>query len=315
MDVSRRIHARPELGYEETFAHDLLTGVLEDDGLAVTRSARASDTAFEASAGVAGPTVAVVCEYDALPGIGHACGHNVIAAAGLGAGLAAAALADELGRPGRSSSAPRPRRAAAARSCMIDGGAFDGVDAALMVHPADVDLTGHGRHRHPPGARSTYLGRGRPRRRRPRPGPQRPRRRRPRLHERGRAAPAHRGRASGSTGSSPTAATSPTSSRRSPAPSGTCARRRSPASSRSRSGSWPAWRRAPPPPAARWSSPGPTRSTPTCVDNGRHRRAATGPTRDALGPHRVADPSPSARVVGQHRHGQRQLRGARPSTR
>src|SRR5690606_23325153 len=79
------------------FAHDLLTRILEDEGLAVDRGAYGLDTAFAARAGSDGPLVAVLCEYDALPGIGHACGHNVIAAAGLGAGLAAAALADELG--------------------------------------------------------------------------------------------------------------------------------------------------------------------------------------------------------------------------
>src|SRR4029453_13802640 len=95
--VSHRIHARPELGYEERYAHDLLTEVLEDAGLAVTRAARGVETAFGASGGAGGPLVACGCEYDPLPGIGHACGHNVIAAAGLGAGLAAAALADELG--------------------------------------------------------------------------------------------------------------------------------------------------------------------------------------------------------------------------
>jgi amidohydrolase len=139
VDVSRRIHARPELGYEETFAHDLLTGVLEDAGLAVTRSARGVDTAFEATAGSAGPTVAVVCEYDALPGIGHACGHNVIAAAGLGAGLAAAALADELG--GRVLVVGTPaEEGGGGKVRLIDGGTFAGVDAALMVHPADADL-------------------------------------------------------------------------------------------------------------------------------------------------------------------------------
>ncbi|MGH9113353.1 MAG: hypothetical protein ACRDZN_13825, partial [Acidimicrobiales bacterium] len=97
LDVSHQIHAHPELGYEERFAHDLLTRVLEQEGLAVTRSARGIGTAFEATAGATGPSVAIVCEYDALPGIGHACGHNVIAAAGLGAGLAVAALAAELG--------------------------------------------------------------------------------------------------------------------------------------------------------------------------------------------------------------------------
>jgi len=139
LDVSHRIHARPELGYEERFAHDLLTGVLEDAGLVVTRAARGVDTAFEASAGGSGPLVAVVCEYDALPGIGHACGHNVIAAAGLGAGLAAAALADELG--GRVLVVGTPaEEGGGGKVRLIDGGTFEGVDAALMVHPADADL-------------------------------------------------------------------------------------------------------------------------------------------------------------------------------
>jgi amidohydrolase len=140
LDVSRRIHAQPELGYEERFAHDLLTGVLEDAGLAVTREARGVETAFEARAGTGGPLVAVVCEYDALPGIGHACGHNVIAAAGLGAGLAAAALAGELG--GRVLVVGTPaEEGGGGKVRLIDGGTFEGVDAALMVHPADADLT------------------------------------------------------------------------------------------------------------------------------------------------------------------------------
>ena len=140
LDVSRRIHAQPELGYEEQFAHDLLTGVLEDAGLAVTRAARGVDTAFEARAGGIGPLVAVVCEYDALPGIGHACGHNVIAAAGLGAGLAAAALAEELGGQVLVVGTPA-EEGGGGKVRLIDGGTFKGVDAALMVHPADADLT------------------------------------------------------------------------------------------------------------------------------------------------------------------------------
>jgi amidohydrolase len=140
LDVSRRIHAQPELGYEEHFAHDLLTGVLEDAGLAVTRAARGVDTAFEARAGGIGPLVAVVCEYDALPGIGHACGHNVIAAAGLGAGLAAAALAEELGGQVLVVGTPA-EEGGGGKVRLIDGGTFKGVDAALMVHPADADLT------------------------------------------------------------------------------------------------------------------------------------------------------------------------------
>jgi len=139
VDVSRQIHARPELNFEEHFAHELLTGVLEDEGLDVIRSAHGVGTAFEATAGSSGPRVAVVCEYDALPGIGHACGHNVIAAAGLGAGLAAAALADELG--GRVVVVGSPaEEGGGGKVPFIDAGTFDGVDAALMVHPADADL-------------------------------------------------------------------------------------------------------------------------------------------------------------------------------
>ncbi len=140
VDVSRRIHARPELNYEEHFAHDLLAGELEDAGLDVTRSARGVGTAFEARAGGGdGPTVAVVCEYDALPGIGHGCGHNVIAAAGLGAGRAAAALADELG--GRLVVVGSPaEEGGGGKVRLLDGGAFAGIDAALMIHPADADL-------------------------------------------------------------------------------------------------------------------------------------------------------------------------------
>jgi amidohydrolase len=139
VDVSRRIHARPELLYEEHFAHDLLTEVLEREGLPVTRGARGIATAFEAHAGESGPTVAVLCEYDALPEVGHACGHNVIAAAGLGAGLAAAALADELG--GRVAILGTPaEEGGGGKVFLLDAGAFDGVEAALMVHPADADL-------------------------------------------------------------------------------------------------------------------------------------------------------------------------------
>src|SRR5438128_728302 len=77
LETSHRIHEHPELGYEEVFAHDLLTEVLTDEGLAVEPHAYGLDTAFAARAGSRGPTIAVCCEYDALPGIGHACGHNI----------------------------------------------------------------------------------------------------------------------------------------------------------------------------------------------------------------------------------------------
>ena len=93
LEVSHSLHANPELNFEEHHAHDTLTGVLEDQGLTVERGAYDMATAFESRVGADdGPTVAVLCEYDALPGIGHACGHNIIGAAGLGAGLAVASI-------------------------------------------------------------------------------------------------------------------------------------------------------------------------------------------------------------------------------
>lgn len=95
--ASHDIHAHPELNFEEHFAHELLTSMIEKSELPVTRKAYGLDTAFETKIGTRGLDVAVLCEYDALPGIGHACGHNVIAAAGLGAGLALAQVAEHAG--------------------------------------------------------------------------------------------------------------------------------------------------------------------------------------------------------------------------
>jgi amidohydrolase len=140
LSASHAIHEDPELGFEEAHAHRLLTDLLTDEGLDVERGAYGLDTAFMARAGTEGPTIAVLCEYDALPEIGHACGHNIIAAAGLGAGLAAAALADELG--GRVVIMGTPaEEGGGGKIRMADQGAFEGVDAAMMIHPADADLT------------------------------------------------------------------------------------------------------------------------------------------------------------------------------
>jgi amidohydrolase len=139
LDASHRIHEHPELAFTEHFAHALLTDAIEQAGLHVERGAYGLDTAFVATAGTSGPTIAVLCEYDALPGIGHACGHNIIAAAGLGAGLAAATLADEAGGRVRIMGTPAEENGGG-KVAMLDVGAFDGVDAALMVHPAGRDL-------------------------------------------------------------------------------------------------------------------------------------------------------------------------------
>ena len=141
IDISHQIHETPELCFEEHAAHDLLCDTLEAAGLDVERSAFGLDTAFVARAGRSGPEVAVICEYDALPEIGHACGHNVIAAAGLGAGLAAASMADKLG--GRVSVIGTPAEEGGGGKCyLLERGAFDGISAAMMVHPANHELTG-----------------------------------------------------------------------------------------------------------------------------------------------------------------------------
>ena len=138
--VARQIHRRPELLYEERFAADLLSGELEAAGVPVERGAYGLETAFAARVGEGdGPLVAILCEYDALPGIGHGCGHNLIAAAGLGAGLAAAAVASRAG--GRLLVLGTPaEEGGGGKVLLIERGAFDDVDAAMMVHPASEDL-------------------------------------------------------------------------------------------------------------------------------------------------------------------------------
>jgi amidohydrolase len=140
LDASHRIHAHPELGFEEHYAHDLLTSILVDAGLDTERGAYDVATAFRARGGSGpGPTVAILCEYDALPEIGHACGHNVIASAGLGAALAAASVVEAAG--GRLVVLGTPaEEGGGGKIVMARRGAFDGIDAALMVHPADADL-------------------------------------------------------------------------------------------------------------------------------------------------------------------------------
>lgn len=139
VDVSHQIHSKPELGFEEYFAHDLLTGHLEAAGFEVERHAAGLDTAFIASRGQ-GPAVGVICEFDALPEIGHGCGHNVIAASGLGAAVAAADFAAEAG--GRIVVIGSPaEEGGGGKITMAEHGAFEGLTAAMMIHPADRDLT------------------------------------------------------------------------------------------------------------------------------------------------------------------------------
>ncbi|MEC7594563.1 MAG: M20/M25/M40 family metallo-hydrolase [Pseudomonadota bacterium] len=139
ISASHAIHAKPELAFEEHFAHGLLTDRVEEAGLPVERGACGLDTAFISSFGDTGVEVGILSEYDALPGIGHACGHNIIATSGLGAALALSKLGAAL--PGRVRYLGTPaEEAGGGKEIMAQHGAFDGLDAAMMVHPAGVNL-------------------------------------------------------------------------------------------------------------------------------------------------------------------------------
>ncbi|MFM8553948.1 MAG: amidohydrolase [Acidimicrobiales bacterium] len=139
VEVSHAIHARPELNFEEHFASELLVRTSTELGLAAELGAYGAPTGFVAETG-SGPTVCVMSEYDALPGIGHACGHNVIAAAGLGAAIGLAAVAGDSGGRLRWLGTPA-EEGGGGKIVMARNGALDGVDAAMMVHSADADLT------------------------------------------------------------------------------------------------------------------------------------------------------------------------------
>ncbi|MFI6284296.1 M20 family metallopeptidase [Streptomyces sp. NPDC051018] len=133
--LSHRLHAHPEPGFEEERARDWIGELLTANGFAVTPGVCELPTAFVAERG-SGPLVLGICaEYDALPGIGHACGHNVIASAAVAAGLALGAVADELGITVKVLGTPAEENGGG-KVLMLERGAFTGVHAAMMVHPA-----------------------------------------------------------------------------------------------------------------------------------------------------------------------------------
>jgi len=139
IDISHKIHAKPELAFHEHFAAGLLADTLDAHDLPATRAAFGLDTAYATSFGDGGTEVGILSEYDALPGIGHACGHNIIATTGLGAALGLAALNGKL--PGRVRYLGTPaEEMGGGKELMAQEGAFDGLDAAMMVHPAGIDL-------------------------------------------------------------------------------------------------------------------------------------------------------------------------------
>ncbi len=137
--ISHEIHAHPELGFEEELASHWCADELARAGFDVTFGVGGLDTAFSASIGSGTPEIGICCEYDALPEVGHACGHNVIAAAGIGAGVALSEVADELGITVRVFGTPA-EEGGGGKILMLEAGVFDGLGAAMMVHPAPSEL-------------------------------------------------------------------------------------------------------------------------------------------------------------------------------
>jgi amidohydrolase len=134
IELSHRIHAHPELSYEEEQAARWTASALSDGGFTVSEGVGDLPTAFSAEFG-SGPLVVAVCaEYDALPDVGHACGHNIIAASAVGAGLGLAAVADDLGLTVRVVGTPA-EEGGGGKILLLERGVFDGVHAAMMVHP------------------------------------------------------------------------------------------------------------------------------------------------------------------------------------
>ncbi|MGW2672695.1 amidohydrolase [Streptomyces sp. NPDC001272] len=163
-DVSTALHRDPETAYAEHHASALLTAEFEREGFTVERGTAGLPTAFTARSGSgAGPRVALLMEYDALPGLGHACGHNLIAAAGLGAAAAVRAALGDTGGTVLAVGTPAEERGGG-KVELVGAGVFDGVDAALMFHPGvhswtwapltaqrQIRVGFHGRAAHPTG--------------------------------------------------------------------------------------------------------------------------------------------------------------------
>jgi amidohydrolase len=137
--LSHRIHANPELGYQEKLVSGWLAEWLESEGFEVQRGAAGLETAFVGGFGPGPLNIALIAEYDALPKIGHACGHNIISATAVGAALALACVADGLGLRVTVIGTPA-EEGGAGKVELLNAGIFDGVHCALMIHPGPGDV-------------------------------------------------------------------------------------------------------------------------------------------------------------------------------
>ena len=142
-DIALSLHQHPEIGLQEHYATDRLAGVLAAQGWPVERGIAGLTTAFRARVGDARPAIAFLAEYDALPGIGHGCGHNLIAGASMAAALACSVVLPPrtaevswlvVGTPAEESYG--------GKVAMADAGVFDSIDAALLAHPGRLNSVG-----------------------------------------------------------------------------------------------------------------------------------------------------------------------------
>lgn len=139
VELSLKIHHNPELGFQEVKASGWLTEYLEKNGFQVERGICQLATAFRGSYGSGKPTIALLAEYDALPKVGHACGHNIIATAAVGAAVAARGAIDEAGGSVVVIGTPA-EELYGGKVTMAERGAFDNLDAVMIVHPSVVDM-------------------------------------------------------------------------------------------------------------------------------------------------------------------------------
>src|ERR1700754_2248163 len=139
IELSHAIHAEPELAFAEFKSCAKAQALVAERGFEMTAAPGGLETAFRAEFG-SGPLVIGICaEYDALPGIGHACGHNIIAASAVGAALALADVADELGLKVVLLGTPA-EEAGGGKALMLQAGTFDDISVAVMVHPGPTDI-------------------------------------------------------------------------------------------------------------------------------------------------------------------------------
>ena len=137
--LSHKIHSNPETAWQEFESSAVVAKTLRDHGFDVVEQVAGLPTAFRAEFGTGDLTVALCAEYDALPGLGHACGHNIIASSSVGAAIALTSVANDLNLKVVVLGTPA-EEGGGGKIVMLERGAFDGIDIAALVHPGPVDV-------------------------------------------------------------------------------------------------------------------------------------------------------------------------------